>query len=93
MNFRSSCGQLTQSISAAYAGSFAPPDAVDERAALKRPVADDRDLPLEREGQDARLDLTVGRVVGDLHEVDRLRPHDPLDHVVPPAVRRLVTPT
>jgi hypothetical protein len=43
---------------------------------------------LLRERQDALLDLAIDRVVGDLHEVDRLRAHHLFDLGVAPSFRR-----
>ena len=82
MNFRTNCAQLVASISAAHGGSCARASARSERAFAERPVDDHRDAAIARERQDPLLGLAIDRVVGDLHEVDRLAPHDLLDVAV-----------
>ena len=57
-------------------------------ALAERAVDDDRDAALARERQDPLLDLAVERVVGDLHEVERLAAHDLLDLAMAAAFRR-----
>src|SRR5690606_1836472 len=56
-----------------------PLEPADERALPEGPVDDDADPPLLRERQDARFDLPVEDVVGDLDEIDPLAAHDALD--------------
>ena len=73
MNLSANCAQLSQSISAAQAGSRWRCSSLQQRALAERPVDDDGDAALARQRQDALLDLAVEQVVGDLHEVDRLR--------------------
>ena len=62
-----------QPISAAQDGQRMPLQLADQRALPERPVDDHGDAALARQRQDALLDLAVEHVVGDLHEVDRLR--------------------
>jgi hypothetical protein len=61
---------------------------VDQRLAPIGPVRDHRDPAVRGERQQALLRLAVEDVVGELHEVERLGAHDPLQLPVPPAVRR-----
>src|SRR5258708_6313942 len=59
----------------------------EQLAFAKRPINDHADAAVPRQRKDAIFDLAVENVVGDLHEIERLRTHDPLDFAVPAPFR------
>src|SRR5262245_15919591 len=56
-------------------------------AFAKRPINDHADAAVPRQRKDTIFDLAVENVVGDLHEIERQRAHDPLDFAVPAPFR------
>src|SRR5215208_2637292 len=52
---------------------------LQKHALLEGTIGDDADTPVARKWKDAGFDLAVEDVIGDLHEVERMLAHDPLD--------------
>src|SRR5262249_57944126 len=59
----------------------------DQLAFAERPINDHADAAVPRQRKDAIFDLAVENVVGDLHEIERLRAHDSLYFGVPAPFR------
>ena len=76
------CAQLDAPISAAHSGSGSPSSRSRQRALPERPVDDHGHAALGRQRQQPLLRLAVDDVVGELHEIDRLAPHDLLEKIV-----------
>lgn len=87
MNFKMNCAQVPAPISAAQSGSVSP-SSWRQRALAKRPVDDDGHPALGRQRQEPLLRLAVDDVIGELHEVERMRVHDLFEQVVPSSFGR-----
>jgi hypothetical protein len=61
--------------------------AIEEVAAVERPVGDDGDAALGGEREQPPLGVAVGEAVGELHEVERFAAHRPLELRVATSVR------
>src|SRR5262245_19712467 len=59
----------------------------EQFAFAKRPINDHADAAVPRQRKNAIFDLAVENVVGNLHKIERLRTHDPLDFPVPAPFR------
>src|SRR5262249_8915124 len=86
--------ELKKDLRPARAPALPPPtgqgmalELSEQLAFAKRPINDHADAAVPRQRKDAIFDLAVKNVVGDLHEIERLRPHDPLDFGVPAPFR------
>ena len=83
-----SCAQLDTPSSRRPFGQRLILEPVGQRALPERPVDDHRDAALRRQRQQPRLRLAVDDVVGELHEIDRLVPHDLFDEIMTAAFGR-----
>src|SRR5262249_38823822 len=57
-------------------------DLAEEMSFANRPINDHANAAVARQRKNAIFDLAVEDVVGDLHEIERLRTHDSLDFAV-----------
>ena len=83
-----SCAQLETPSSARPFRQRLTLEAVGQRALSERPVDDHGNAALRRQRQQPRLRLAVDDVVGELHEIDRLVPHDLFDEIMTAAFGR-----
>ena len=59
----------------------------DQRLLAERPVDHHGDAAVARQRQEPLLGLSIEDVVGELHEIERVLAHDPLEQLVPAPVR------
>ena len=61
--------------------------ALQQHTFLKGSVGDDGDAAIASERKNARFDLSIEDVVGDLDEVERMLAHDPLELAMTASLR------
>src|SRR4051812_13733636 len=78
MNFKMNWAQLEAPISSAQFGSASPCKPADQRVLAERPVDHHGDAAVARQRQEPLFGPSIEDVVGELHEIERVLAHDPL---------------